>query len=364
MYLDNAATTPLSVNVKSEIMSFLNNYGNPSSHHSVGDGARDVLAKCREDVANFINAKSSEIVFTSSGSASNNLAVQGWLKRHGGNIYYSPTSHKSILKMFDADKNGLLSINSTTLPLCSDGKIDCVKLSEWLLEDNEEALVVFEYANSEVGIIQPVADIVTSCNMLGVHTYIDCTGSIAQIPVDVKKLGVDMIGFSAHKLGGLKGCGALYIREGFEIDPLIYGAQEEGLFAGTENMLGIVSLAAAVRDYDYKSITTHLRDYLISSVSTTIPNVHVVGGGLPHNVYLVFDGVEGEQLMTLLDSKGFQVSVGSACNSGVHDLSPTLKALGIKHDGIRITLSGNESFGGIDDFVKTLKDCVKWLRNE
>lgn len=371
MYLDNAATTPLTVEVKSAIQSFLNNYGNPSSSHSVGDGARMKLIESREAVAKFINANPSEIYFTSGGSASNNLAIQGWFNKYVGSIFYSPTCHKSIIKQFttnDGIMGRCLATNSAAIPL-DKGVVDCAKLSDILSDRRgERNLVVIEYANSETGVIQPVDDVIYICRMFGANVFIDCTGSISQIPVDVKSLDPDMIAFSGHKLGALKGCGVLYIRDGFEISPLIYGAQECGLFGGTENMIGIISLGAAVKHYDYSSITVNKRDYLWSAISHSIPKVRWIGGGLPHNLYVVFDGIKGSQLMTMLDSRGYQVSTGSACNSGSPEPSASLVALKVPealiHNGIRITLSGDESFGGLDGFVSTLKECVEWLRNE
>lgn len=370
MYLDNAATTPLTTNVKTAIMNYLNNYGNPSSHYSIGDNARAKLTESRKIVADFINANPSEIIFTSGGSAANNLAIQGWYNYHSGNIYYSPTCHKSITKMLSGEQRSLigshLSQSSCKLHLQRDGKVDILALTDLLTEDREPAIVVVEYANSETGVIQPVENIVETAHMFGAHVYLDCTGSISQIPVDVKKLGADMIGFSGHKLGALKGCGVLYVRDGFEIAPLIYGAQEHGLYGGTENMIGIVALAAAVKNYDYSSISCNKRDYLLTSIIREIKGVRQVGGGLPHNLYLLFEGVSGEELMTVLDCNGYQVSTGSACNSGIKEQSPALLALGVpetSHNGIRITLSGDESFGSLDDFVKVLKDSVEWLRH-
>ena len=370
MYLDNAATTPLTVDVKVAISSFLNNYGNPSSQHSVGDGARKKLAESRGIVAEFIHADPSEIYFTSGGSASNNLAVQGWHNRYKGEVYYCPTCHKSILKQFqdEVSLNGsLLAKDSCPLPMNKDGRVDFFTLAELLAVDDKKVLVVIEYANSETGVIQPVDDIIETCHMFGADVYVDCTGSIAQIPVDIKALGADMIGFSGHKLGALKGCGVLYIRDGFEISPLIYGAQEGGLFGGTENTLGIVALAATLENYDYSSISSLQKEYLLGEIENRIDGVHLIGGGLPHNLYLAFDGVKGHQLMTMLDTKGYQVSTGSACNSGANEPSPALLALEVPDEiidnGIRITLSGEESFGGLTDFVGALKESVEWLRN-
>lgn len=357
MYLDYAATTPLKVEVKEAIYKYLNNYGNPSSLHAVGDAAKKVLIESERTIAQFIHAEADQIIFTSGGSASNCLAIEGWLAENEGVVHYSPIAHKSILECAKAQ-------GDRAIPLVVDaqGKIDLSILDERLEQQN--GLVVIDYANSEIGVIQDVNAIITICHKYNCPVFLDATGSIAQIPVNVKKLDVDMLAFSGHKLGSLKGCGVLYKKKDIKLKPLIYGSQNHGLFAGTENMIGIVALAAAVKNYDYSSITTFGCDYLWGAISSRIHDAHWIGGGLPHNLYVIFDGISGTHLSVLLDVRGYQVSAGSACSSGSKEISSTLRAIGQTNDGIRISLSGNESFGSLDDFINVLEECVKVLRGE
>lgn len=370
MYLDNAATTPLKPEVKKAIIDYLDIFGNPSSHHSVGDQARFKLFECRHTIAKFINAEDDEIIFTSGGSASNCLAICGWENSFGGQIFYSPIAHKSILKCCQ-DNFGMdgqvRSLNSRALKVDAWGYIDLADIEEHV-ENSSYSLVVVDYANSEIGTIQNIIAIVDICHRHGAHVYLDCTGSIAQIPVDVKKLGADMIGFSGHKLGALKGCGVLWKRKDLKIAPLIYGAQEQGLFGGTENMLGIVALAAALKNYEYRHIDTAT---FIETLLNTIPGSHILGAKsnrLPNTISVAFDNVCGTKLATMCDLGGYQVSNGSACNSGDPTPSPTLVAIKVPEDllynNIRISFSGTETADDLIRFISDLSWYVERVRSE
>ena len=196
--------------------------------------------------------------------------------------------------------------------------------------------------------------------------------SIPTIPIDVKKLDVDMIGFSAHKLGGLKGCGVLYKKKDIVLEPLVYGSQEKGIFGGTENVLGIASLGKAVEEYNYSSISSADRDCVWNYIKNNIPEVYLVGSSfgehrLPKNLNICFPKCEAESLMILLDTNGICVSVGSACSSGELVPSPTLVAIGMDesdiHSCIRLTFSGKETKEELDCVCKTLKQCVESLRS-
>jgi cysteine desulfurase len=248
IYLDNAATSPLKDEVKEHIISLLDVFGNPSSLHSRGEEAKKILHNARKSAAEFINACPDNIIFTSGGAASNTLAVKGYMDKHYCTLLYSPTAHKSILKCaescnqkyaMDVDKFGFINLNG---------------LEKWLKVLQDTAFVVIEYANSEIGTIQKVAEIVELVHKYNGVIFVDCTGSISTIPIDVKKLNLDLAAFSAHKIGGLKGCGVLYKKSNISLSPLIYGTQENGLFGGTENVVGIASLGKAVEDYDYYSL--------------------------------------------------------------------------------------------------------------
>ena len=227
-----------------------------------------------------------------------------------------------------------------------------------------------DYANSEIGTIQDVTKIIELCHFYNATVYFDCTGSISQIPIDVNNLGVDMLWFSGHKIHALKGVGVLYKKENIELESLVYGSQEGGYFAGTENVLGIASLGKAVENHDYSSISPKNRDYVYDYIIKKIPDSYLVGAPfehrLPHNLYMCFKGVQGESLMILLDMNGIQVSTGSACNSGNPQPSSTLTAIGMDKEDInsciRMTFS-DETKEELDYVCSKLKECVGRLRN-
>ena len=365
IYLDNAATTPLTPEVKQYIIELLDQFYNPSSLYQGGVDARQIIEKTRNNVAKFINGKPENIIFTSGGSASNSLAVQGYIKKHNCTVLYSPIAHKSILKCVEHIKNAYpLKVNEY-------GEIDFYDLREWLDTKSDKFFVVLDYANSEIGTIQDVKILIELIHFYNAVVYLDCTGSISQIPIDIKDLNADMIGFSAHKLGALKGCGVLYKKENIELEPLIYGSQEKFLFAGTENVLGIASLGKALENYDYSSISSENRDYVYDYIIKEIPDSYLVGSPfehrLPHNLYMCFKGIQGESLMILLDMNGVQVSTGSACTSNDFQPSSTLTAIGIDKEDInsciRMSFNGNETKEELDYVCSKLKECVERLRN-
>lgn len=363
MYLDNASTTPLKSEVKDYIISLLDTYQNPSSMYQSGVNAKQIITTARNNVAKFINTNPENIIFTSGGSANNTLFIKGYTQRNECRVLYSPTSHKSVLKCVESLKY------KCSLKVDYTGKIDLQDLKECLSIDTMKKLVVIEHANSEIGTIQNIKQIIEMCHFYNAIVYVDCTGSISQIPVDIRTLDVDGLGFSAHKLSALKGVGILYKKKHIELEPLIYGSQEQGLFGGTENVIGIAALGKAVENYDYSSITSNNRDYIYNYIKNNIPDSYLVGADLkhrlPYNLYICF-GIQGESLMTLLDMNGYQVSTGSACTSG--DLTPSSTLLAIKmnkeyiNSCIRITLSGEEEIAELNKFCETLKRCVETLR--
>ena len=364
MYLDNAATTPLTPQVKNYIISLLDIYQNPSSMYQSGVEARKIITTARNNVAKFIKADHKDIIFTSGGSANNTLFIKGYTQKNECKVLYSPTSHKSVLKCVESLRYKCpLKVDYT-------GKINIQDLKECLSMDTMRKLVVIEYANSEIGTIQDVKQIIEICHFYNAVVYVDCTGSISQIPIDVKILDVDGLGFSAHKLGALKGTGVLYKKPSIELEPLIYGSQEQGLFGGTENVIGIATLGKAIEDYNYFSVISKNRDYVHDYIINNIADSHVIGADvdsrLPHNLYVCFDDVEGESLMILLDMADIQVSTGSACASGDLTPSSTLTAIGVDkkliHSGIRITFDGYETKDELDYLCSNLKRCVCILR--
>ena len=222
MYLDNAATTPLTPQVKNYIISLLDIYQNPSSMYQSGVEVRKIITTARNNVAKFINANPENIIFTSGGSASNILAIKGYKSIHSCIVYYSPLLHKSALKYIKT-----LYYNTEQLKVDRDGLLDLVDLEHRMNALKYNPFVVIEYANSEIGTIQNVKEIINITHKFNGIVYLDCTGSIPTIPLDVKELNCDLVGFSAHKLGALKGIGVLYKKSNIELEPLIYGNQEQ-----------------------------------------------------------------------------------------------------------------------------------------
>ena len=365
MYLDYAATTPLQPQVKEYIIELLDKFQNPSSLYQSGVDVKQIIEQSRKNVAKFINSDTENIIFTSGGSASNTLGIKGYVQKHDCCILYSPIAHKSILKCVESCKN------SMPLEVDSNGFIDVEKLDNLLNVIYYKPFVVIDYANSEIGTIQDVKRIIEAVHSYDGIVMLDCTGSISTIPLDVKDLDADLVSFSGHKLQALKGCGVLYKKSNIELEPLIYGSQEQGLFSGTENVLGIASLSKAIENYDYSSISSENRDYVYNYIIKNIPDSNLVGAPigerrLPHNLYICFKGIQGESLMILLDMNGIQISTGSACTSGSLQPSTTLTAIGMNKDDtnscIRLSFSGYESLEELDYVCKKLKECVEQLR--
>ena len=366
MYLDYGATTPLHPQVKQYICEILDMFQNPSSLYQSGVNVKQIIEQSRENVAKFINADVENIIFTSGGSASNTLAIKGYVQKNSCCILYSPIAHKSILKCVESyDIKCPLKVDNQ-------GFIDIEYLNTLLDGIYYKPFIVVDYANSEIGTIQDVKHIIEVVHSYDGIVMLDCTGSIPTIPLDVKDLEVDLVSFSAHKLGALKGCGVLYKKPTIELEPLVYGSQENGLFSGTENILGIASLSKAIENHDYSSISSANRDCVYNYIFNNIPNNYLVGAPigenrLPHNLYICFKGVQGESLMILLDMNGIQVSTGSACTSGSLQPSTTLTAIGMNKEDInsciRLSFSGNETTQELDYVCKKLKECVEQLRN-
>jgi cysteine desulfurase len=365
-YLDNAATTSLSNEMKSYLFSVLDTYGNPSSSHSEGVKAKAMIEDVRNAVSQFVNAKSSdEIYFTSSGSASNTLALNGYW----GGVIYSPTCHKSILKAVD-----LLSKEhrflASQLQVNSCGEIDLEELEIMLSENELSVLVVFEYANSEIGTIQNVKAITELVHKYHGMVMVDCTGSISSIPLDVQDLDIDIATFSGHKIGALKGVGVLYKKKDIFLSPIVFGSQEQGLFGGTENVLGIASLGKAIELLKYECSTA--RDYVWFAIKD-IDGVYLVGANiyknrLVNNLYLCIKGINGQELVAIMDDiYDTQISTGSACNNGESIPSSALLAIGTPeediHSCVRISFKGSETEEQLQEFCKNLSACINILRS-
>ena len=370
IYLDSAATTPLTPEVKQYIIELLDQFYNPSSLYQGGLDARQIIEQARSNVANFINGKSENIIFTSSGSAANSLIIKGLTSENPllneYIVFYSPTAHKSMLQ---ASKS---CINKIELKVNKYGEIN-IEYLEKVLQKNytKKPLVCFELANSEIGTINNLNSICTITHKYDGLILVDATGYIPSLRVDMKSWSdIDFLTFSGHKLHALKGVGVVYKNSDIQLKPLVYGSQENGLFAGTENIFGIASLGEAVKHYDYFSISSKNRDYVYDYIVKEIPNSYLIGAPfehrLPHSLYMCFKGVQGESLMILLDMNGIQVSTGSACTSGDLQPSSTLTAIGIDKEDInsciRMTF-GNETKEELYYVCTKLKECVERLRN-
>lgn len=342
-------------------------FGNPSSAHSEGVKTKSMIEDARNVVAKFINAKSSdEIYFTSSGSASNTLGLNGIWQR----IIYSPTCHKSILKAVDLLSKEHRFLDSQ-LKVNGYGEIEIKHLENILSQNKLNTLVVFEYANSEIGTIQDVQTITELVHKYHGMVMVDCTGSISSIPLDVQSLDIDIATFSGHKIGALKGIGVLYKKENVTLSPLVFGTQEQGLFGGTENVLGIASLGKAIKLLKYK-YDTRARDYVWSNIMD-IKDVCLVGAKmyenrLINNLYVCIKGINGRDIVGLMDDLyNTQISTGSACNNGEATPSSTLLAIGVPeediHSCIRISFKGNETEEQLQEFCKNLRTCINILKD-
>ena len=375
MYLDNSATTKVSEEVLKEMEPyFADNFGNPSTLYSVGREAKKGLDQARQRVADAINAKPEEIIFTSGGSESDNLAIKGVafkLQKKGKHIITSQIEHPAVMETMHFLES--LDFKVTYLPVYDDGIVRVEDVKEAITDDT--ILISIMHGNNEIGTIQPIEEIgkIARENKIIFHT--DAVQTLGKIPVDVEKLNVDLVSISSHKINGPKGVGALYIRKGVRLIPLIHGGgQERGIRSGTENVPGIVGfgkaceLATTQLDEHYEKLAS-IRDELIDKVLERIPKAYLNGSRdqrLPNVVNFRFSAIEGESLILLLDSKGYQSSTGSACSSKSLEASPILTALGLDpvdvHGSLRISLSPETDTFDVDKLVDAIDESVATLR--
>lgn len=377
IYLDYAATTPILGEVLEEMLPYQTQFfGNPSSVYAAGREAKKGLEEARERVAGSIGALPSEIVFTSGGTEADNLALKGAAFTHrkrGNHIVTTSIEHHAVLHAAEwLEKQGF---RVTFLPVSRDGVVDVDALSASL--SSETILVSVMLANNEVGAIQPLAEISkvvrSRCRAL-LHT--DAVQGLGKIPVDVGKLGFDMASFAAHKLGGPKGVGALWIRHKTAIEPVSHGGgQERGMRSGTPNVAGIVGFGKAAeiaaREVEAEAVRLGgLRDHLQAAILDSIAEVEVNAAGaprLPGTLSISIKGVEGESLLLMLDSKHIAASSGSACASGSLDPSHVLMAMGIPpemaHGSLRLSLGRASTVTDADAAVEVLAQVVARLRS-
>ncbi len=388
VYLDYAATTPLDPRVLGAMMPYLEEkFGNPSSVHFWGQEAREAIEKARKQVAKALGCKSSEVYFTGTTTVSDNLAIQGVARAakkagRGNHLITSAVEHHAVLDTCQAlEKEGF---KLTVLPVDKQGMVDPKDVGKAI--NDKTVLVTIMYANNEVGTVQPIkeiADIVKKKGLL-IHTdrpkysaslHTDAAAAPDYLDMDVGKLGVDLMTLGAHKFGGPKGAGLLYVRRGVAIEPLTFGGHhEKGLYPGTESPALIVGLAKAleIATQERKEAVekvTKLRERLIKGVLDSVPGAELTGHRiqrLPDIASFVIKGVEGESMLLALSDKGIAASSGSACTSGVLEPSHVLLAMGIPaekaHGSLRFSLGKRTTEGEIGYVIKVLPGIVEKLR--
>ena len=375
IYADNAATTKMSdAAIRAMVSQMNDSWGNPSSLYTHGQKAKESLENARERVAAVIGASPREIIFTSGGSEADNQAIRSAaaLGRKNGKMHIvsSAFEHHAVLHTLEALKKEGFEI--TLLDVHGDGLVVPSEVEAAIRDDT--CLVTIMYANNEIGTIQPIREIGSICRRKGVLFHTDAVQAVGHIPVNVEEDFIDLLSASAHKFHGPKGVGFLYARKGIRLTNLIEGgAQERGKRAGTENVPGIVAMAAALEEAAGKMAQnaahlTEMRDRLIAGLNE-IPHGALNGDQthrLPGNVNFCFEGIEGESLLLLLDDKGICASSGSACTSGSLDPSHVLLAIGRVHDvahgSLRLSIGEDITAEEIDYIVQSVKEVTAYLR--
>ncbi|MEP0805133.1 MAG: cysteine desulfurase [Chloroflexota bacterium] len=378
IYLDYSATTPVDARVREAMMPYFSElFGNPSSVHRYGQHAEAAVDAARETVARVLHCRPDEIIFTSCGSESDNLAIRGaayaMREKTGARwILASRTEHPAVTKTLlqlekydgfqiewlDVNEQGMVTPDVVAKAICG-----------------ETALVSVMYANNEIGTINPLRDIAETCRANRILFHTDAVQAAAYLPLDVEELGVDMMSLGAHKFYGPKGVGALYVRKGTPLVPhLTGGGQEFGLRAGTQNVPYIVGFAEALRltHEEREQRAAHvrpLRDKIIGAVLETIPEARLTGdmaARLPHHASFVFKGVDGNLLLTLLDAAGFACSSGSACKTGNPEPSEVMNAIGLSREwglgSLRVTLGAWTTAEQVELFLSVLPGLVEKAR--
>lgn len=360
IYLDHAATTPVRPEVRSAMEPFLSErFGNAASVHGAGRAARSALEEARERVAGLLGAERSEIVFTGGGTEADNLAVLGRWRSAGGGVAVSAVEHSAVVEAaVQAAREGAAV---TTLGVDTTGAVDPGAVAEALEEP--QAVVSVMWGNNEVGTLQPVVAIAELCRERGAVFHTDAVQAVGHVPVSVRDAGCDLLTISAHKFGGPQGVGALFVRRGTRLVPLIQGGgQEGGLRAGTSNVAGAVGLAEALeqavtRQADEAQRVAGLRDRLEVGLVDSVEGLRVNGrrdGRLPHILSVGLEGVEPDTLLPALDLAGLAVSSGSACHTGASTPSHVLVAMGVRHDAvIRFSLGWTTTPADIDAALAT-----------
>lgn len=374
-YFDHAATTKVKKEVLEEMLPYLQErFGNPSSMYTIGREARKAVEEARAKVAKLINAKPNEIYFTGCGSESDNTAIKGvaYANAHRGrHIITSKIEHPAVLHTCKTlEKQGF---HVTYLNVNREGVVDLNELRNAIR--NDTILISIMFANNEIGSIQPIYEIAKIAKMYNIIFHTDSVQACGNIPINVQKMGIDMLSLSGHKICATKGIGALYVKNGITFENLIDGGhQEKGKRAGTENVPEIVGLGKACELaksnlQEHMRYLQEIRDYYISQVQEKIPEARLNGGmgqRLPGNANFSFPGVDGESLLLNLDAKGICASSGSACSTGSMNPSHVLMAIGLTPElaqgALRTTFGEDNTKEDIDYLVENLVEVVGKLK--
>lgn len=376
VYFDHSATTATAPEVASQMVEYMTNtFGNPSSVHAFGREAKKAVIHARKQVADLIGANPEEILFTSGGTEGDNMALRGIAeanKKRGNHIITTQIEHHAILHTCEAlEKEGY---RVTYLPVDEYARVNPQDVADAICDDT--ILISVMFANNEVGTIQPIAEIGKIAKEKGIYFHTDAVQAVGNYPIDVNEYGIDLLTISSHKFHGPKGIGALYIRKGVRIKPILFGgAQEKTLRPGTENTPGIVGLGKAAELAqaeltDKINRVQKLRDKLIAGITERIPEAKLNGHPtlrMPGNVNFSFRYIEGESLLLNLDIKGIAASSGSACTSGSLDPSHVLLAMGITHEiahgSLRLSLGRENTEDDVDYCLEVLPEIVARLRS-
>lgn len=357
-YLDNAALEKPKDDILEYVSTILeNNWHNPNSIYNAGAKSKQLITKTKSIISKEINCNPEEIIFCSCGSEVNTLATVGYIRANNKNNFITSTiEHASILenpyarKIITVDQNGYFNIED--------------------IKSIHDSFVSLQMANSEIGTIQDMKNIVKILHDNNCIVHTDAVATFGKIKIDVKELDVDMMTATGQKIGGILGAAFLYKKKNIKIVPIIYG--HNTMRGGTPNVAAIASLGEAIKLLDYSCISSFNRDYVYDYIVNNIPNSYIIGASiesgnrLPHNLFICFKGIEGESLLILLDMNNIQISTGSACNSQSIEPSTTLSAIGMNesdiHSCIRLTFSGKETKEELDYVNEKLKECVESLR--
>lgn len=376
VYLDYAATTPLRPQVAEAMAPYLGDrFGNPSSIHSYGRDARVEVEEARRRTLVALGGAGGRLIFTGSGSEADCLAVLGFARRRpGGCVVRSSIEHKAVIestRVLAAD-----GYDVRVAPVKADGTVDLERLAGLMPDDGRPTLVSVMWANNETGVIQPMDSVAELCRERGATLHSDAVQALGKVGLGVDAVGIDLAAVSAHKLGGPKGIGALYVGGSIELEPIVYGGgQESGLRAGTENVAGIVGFAeaAAVATSELEAETTRLstlRDRLVAGLQETLPGIAVNGGDAPQRLPNVLNisvpGIDLEGVLTALDLEGICVSSGSACTTGSVEPSHVIAAMGregeLARNAIRLSLGWGTRAEDIDYALDVFPRVVRRVR--